>query len=435
MKPLHILDRSQAPSLASLSAKALPPIQTVQLSSGVPVHLVRFGTQPVGELQLIYRGGHSYEPKPGLDTAMLKMLTEGSRHRDSQALAEALDAQGAFVQTSPGYEVSAVSLSVLSRRFAAALKVVRELIYEPAFAEEEWSRYQQRTRQALAVEQQRTSYHARRGFVRMAYGEQHPYASVLGLSELDAISRTDLVDYHGQLFAGGPMAILVAGNFDADEVLRALDTELPMAPAPDAGASRAASMQPSPTSGRHHLPLPGLMQATLRIGYGDDGRFRRTAPDYAPMRLLTTVLGGYFGSRLMSNIREEKGYTYGIHAQWSAMRYGGHMLIGTDVANAFVEPTLREVRLELDRLCQDLIPANELQTARNYLLGRMLSEQETPFQVADILKNQLVNGLTPSEYTALFERIQATTAEELRNLAQAYFRPERLLEVISGETG
>ncbi len=427
------LDRTQAPAEAPLAPKALPSVALAHLSNGTPVHLIRFGAQPVSEVQLVYRAGHSHEAKSALDGLVLKMLTEGTARYDALALAQAFDGLGAFVQTQPGYEVSTISLSVLTRRVADALPLLAEVALAPTFPQQEWDRYRERTRQGLTVEQRKTSYHARRAFLRLAYGEHHPYAANLGADELTAITHADLVAHHQARYAGAPMAILVSGQFEPEAMLSALEGHFgglaPLAATP----SRAAGVRPQPTSGRRFIPLPGQLQATLRVGLGDDGRFQRGHADYPALRLLTTVLGGYFGSRLMSNVREEKGYTYGIHAQWVALRHGGHLLIGTDVANAYVEPTLVEIRRELDRLCAEPIGADELHIARNYLLGRMLSEQETPFQVADIVKNQVVNELPADDYLHLFDRISAVTAEELLRLAQSYLRPERLLTVVCGD--
>lgn len=430
-----VLDRTQPPALSPLVAKALPPVQEHRLSGGLPVLLVRFGTQPVSEVQLLYRAGHSYELLPGLDGLLLRMLTEGTRTRSALELAQALDSLGAYVNTQSGYEVSAVSLSVLSRRAPEALALLAEIVRSPSLPPDEWTQLSDRTRQSLAVEQRKTAYHARRAFSRLAYGEAHPYAAQLGLPELDAITHGHLVGHHVACYAPGPSAILVAGQFEPTALLAALEQQFGQVQpaAATERASRAAAEAPAATAGRRHIPLPGQVQSTLRMGLGDDGRFRREHLDYPALRLLTTVLGGYFGSRLMSNIREEKGYTYGIHAQWSALRYGGHFVIGTDVATAYVEPTLEETRRELDRLCHVPIPAAELDVARNYLLGRLLSEQETPFQVADILKNQRVNELPDTDYLHVFEQIRAQTPDSLQALAQSYFKPERMITVVCGE--
>jgi zinc protease len=136
----------------------------------------------------------------------------------------------------------------------------------------------------------------------------------------------------------------------------------------------------------------------------------------------------------MKNIREEKGYTYGISSQWHCLKHAGMFVIGTDVGNEFVEDTLHQVRLEIDRLRNEPVPQDELDVARNYLLGRIVSQQETPFEVADLLKSLLHHGLSTDELAHGFERIQHTTADEVQALAHQYFQPDQLRIVIAGES-
>ncbi|MBX3102872.1 MAG: insulinase family protein, partial [Bacteroidetes bacterium] len=154
---------------------------------------------------------------------------------------------------------------------------------------------------------------------------------------------------------------------------------------------------------------------------------------YHPMRLVNTLLGGYFGSRLMKNIREDKGYTYGIYSQWQCLQHAGMFVIGADVGNEFVEDTLHQIRLEIQRLREEPVPEDELNVARNYLLGRIVSQQETPFQVADLLKMLLHHGLNTQELALGFERIQQTTTREIQALAQEYLHPDHLRVVIAGD--
>ena len=237
-----------------------------------------------------------------------------------------------------------------------------------------------------------------------------------------------MVRYHAEQLTPGPFAAILAGRLPTAEVLAALETHFGSTP-PPAEQAPAPLPEPAAQHGRHHADLPGNLQCSLRIGHR---ALPRHHPDHHAIRFAALILGGYFGSRLMKAIREEKGYTYGIGAQWMALKEDGFFLIGTDVGNAYAEATLSEVRAQIERLQAEPVPAEELETARRYFLGRLTARHETPFQLADILRNQLVMGLPADEEARAFAAVEGITAEALQEAAQAHFHPDKLLEVVAG---
>jgi predicted Zn-dependent peptidase len=190
--------------------------------------------------------------------------------------------------------------------------------------------------------------------------------------------------------------------------------------------------EPEPPPGRvHHLPMAQpTVQTALRIGRR---MFARQHPDFAGMYVLNTVLGGYFGSRLMHNIREQKGYTYNIYSSLDTFLFDGYFYIGTEVGNAFLEPTVREVRAELDRLRRSPVPKGELEMVRSYLRGTFLTMLDGPFQVADLVRSLAVEGLPADFFGAFVERVHQVDSRELQRLANQYLRAEDLIELTVGE--
>ena len=184
--------------------------------------------------------------------------------------------------------------------------------------------------------------------------------------------------------------------------------------------------------GVDRVPLAGSLQASLRLG-----REWPTPqhPDTHRLQLLVKVLGGYFGSRLMKNIREDKGLTYGIYAQSLAREHGSTLVIGTDVNGESAEIAIQEIKLELRRLQEELISDEELTTVKNYTLGKFANELSTVFEQADKYRNTVLLNLPVDYYTNFVEQIQHTDAVTLRELAQKYLSPEAMQIVIAGPAG
>ena len=430
--PMEQLNRTLAPAAFALRAPVLPHIQTATLNNGIPLHMVRFGTQPVLELQLVFRAGHAYEAHAGLDGITLRMLNEGTHNLNAQQLAEKLEYLGAFFNVSSGYEISTLTLSALTRQLPAALPLLQEVWLNAGFPAQEFEQLRTRELQSLAVETQKTTYHARKHFLQGLYGAGHPYGTVATAEQYAAYSPEVLRKYFKQTYTAGNCALIAAGQFEPDLLIRNLNQHIGVIqPVAFSGTSSATAQPLKFAAGREDIKLPTTtsVQSSIRVGHTATPR---NHPDYHTMRLVTTVLGGYFGSRLMQNIREDKGYTYGIHAQWTCLKHAGHFVIGTDVGNEYVEDTLTQIRLEINRLQQELMTAEELELARNHLLGQLISEQETPFQIADLFKNVWANGLPMDDITEAFEAIQQVTPTQVQQLAQRHLNTNTLLEVIAG---
>lgn len=428
---MTILDRNTPPPVQPLHYKALPPFVRTKLSGGMPAWLVNYGVQPVVEVQLVFRAGAANQQVPGLAALAASMLSEGSRRLTNDRLAEEMDACGAYMQLSPGIEHTTLSLSTLTRTLPRALALVRELLTEPGLREADWAQLKQRQHNQLQVEHRSTAHRARQRFMPLLFGAGHPYATTLTPETLDALSLDQVAGYTRQLLCLPNAQVLAAGVFNETELLNTLQAEL-----------GAAIWTPQPAQPYHYpalpaAPAPGLavehmednLQCTLRVGHRGASRLH---PHYHRMRLTNMLLGGYFGSRLMTNIREEKGYTYGISCQWASMVNDGYFIVGTDVGNEFVADTLKQIQLEIERLHNDLVPEKELETARAYLLGQILNHMETPFQVADILKSLAQYGLPPEDLQTGFETIATQTAEDVRTMAQTWLHPDQLVQVVAG---
>ena len=181
--------------------------------------------------------------------------------------------------------------------------------------------------------------------------------------------------------------------------------------------------------GNTYITLPNTHQSSIRIGRK---LFSRHHPDYKGLFVLNTILGGYFGSRLMANLREEKGYTYNIHSSLDAMRYDGYFYIGTEVGTQHTSATLEQIYLEMQKLQDTPISTDELEMVRNYLMGNFLTMLDGPFNVSEVAKTLVSDHIPLSFFESLVRTVQEIQAEELQLLAQKYLNKEEMWEVIVG---
>ncbi len=220
--------------------------------------------------------------------------------------------------------------------------------------------------------------------------------------------------------------ILLSGKIDPT-ARQLLEKYLGQAMLP--GKRREVHLPPANTTPqRMRIPHPDVVQTAIRIGCP---MFSRSHPDYSGMYVLNTILGGYFGSRLMTNIREEKGYTYNIYSSHDSMRYGGYFCVASEVGNEFVEKTLHEIFFEMERLANDLVPTDELEMVRNYLLGALLTNLDGPFNISEVIKTFVLEDLPVSAFEDMVEVVKNIRPETLRTLAQKYFPKEKMWEVIA----
>ena len=436
--PLSFLDRTLAPPVQPLAAVALPPTQVQTLASGARLHVLTNDTQPVARLQVIFRAGKWQEPQPGLAALTARMLLEGTATRSARQIADEVAYYGASLECEAGPDRATLTLYCLSRHLPTLLPLVLEVLTQPRFPAAELAQQQTRTIQSVQVERQKTSYLASERFAELQFGPRHPYGQPFDAEAFGALTAAQAQTFHQAAYQLGRAEIFLCGDVAAQQTLVA--TAFDAAAAPGSPAEVAAETTAAPSSRDAPLPLglgaqavrvplPGSLQASLRVGRAWPGP---NHTDTHRLQLLVKVLGGYFGSRLMKNIREDKGLTYGIYAQSLAREHGSTLVIGTDVNGESADMAIREINLELRRLQEELISAQELDTVKSYMLGKFANELSTVFEQADKYRTTVLLGLPVDYYTQFVAQIQATDAATLQELAREYLTPEAMQIVVAG---
>lgn len=422
-----MLNRKQAPPITDaihyqLELKAC---QHHTLQNGVPVYMIDAGAEEVLQIEWVYWAGNCFEQQNLIAATANYLLRNGTNTKTAFQIDEQVDYVGAYLNRSCYNEQATITLHCLNKHVHALLPLVRELVTDAVFPEEELELYKQNMKQRLSVNVRKCDFVAGRLIDTYLFGEAHPYGKFSTPEAYDALTRNDLLAFYDPFYRKGQFALFVAGKIPVGllELLNQYFGDLPNQP--KTIPSHAIQMA-SQKKYRIQNDEAGV-QGAIRLARPFPTRHH---PDFIPALVLNTVFGGFFGSRLMSNIREEKGYTYGIHSYLLNLQQASAWMISTEAGKDVCEATIQEVYQEMDRLCTSLIPDDELLLVQNYMMGGLLGDLDGPFQLIARWKNLIMNGLPPEHFYKTIDGIKNCSAQQLQALAQQYLRPADFYELV-----
>ena len=422
--------RDSAPALAPLTAPALLPYKRFSLPNGIDIVYIHDPAQEVFKIDAVFEAGIYYQPKPLIASTAINMLNGGTARHTAEEIADLFDYYGAYIDFNCGLNKSELSLISLTKYAEPVLVQLAEMITGSIVPEKELDLFLTNKRQEHLVTCEKTSYLARKEFSRLIFGDKHPYANPISADDYLHVQREEVLDFcHEHVHACG-CRLMLCGNV-SETVLQTVIREFTALPCPKAEHPVPEYPFTPAQPGRYHVTKDNAAQTSLRIGKSG---VRLNDPDYAHFLLLNTVLGGYFGSRLMSNIREEKGYTYGIQSFNVSLPQGSYWCIAAEINNQYIQAAIQETLKEVERLRTEPIPQDELNLVKSYLHGDLLRELDGVFAQSDALKHKLNYSMDNSIYLRLIQEISATTNEELLFLAQRYWNPDDFYIVTAGKT-
>ncbi len=405
---------------------AVPMAERHLTAGGVSVYTLPAPEYGVVRVSFVFRAGSSWQRVPFCASATVNNLAEGSRRMTSLQIAEQLDYYGSYFDVSLDRDWSVVTFVCLSKYFDRTLAIAREILIEPRFPEEELGVYCAKSRQALLVNRTKVDFMARELFARSIYGAQHPYGVSSDASLYDALRREDVADFFRNHYTADNCFVVASGDV-AGERIRSLEAFLGEM-ATGGETERPAFPEPVAVS-RAERSVEGAVQSALRVGRT---LFPRSHPDYVGMQVVATVLGGYFGSRLVQNLREEHGYTYGAYAAMVNFDRSGYFAAATEVGAPVTDEALAQMMAEIDRLRGELVPETELGMVRNIMAGEVMRILDGPFGIADVTIENIQNGFDNGYTAGYMEQVRAVTPGRIRELAQRYLVPEQLTTVVVG---
>ncbi|MFC2176284.1 M16 family metallopeptidase [Bacteroidota bacterium] len=423
-----MLERKTPPAFGKIESVKLQEPVVSYLDNGIPVHAINAGAQNVLKVELVFQAGSASVNKVLVGSSAATLITEGTANKTAAEIAEAVDFFGAYLQTHVTKEETSIELYTLNTHLAHTLKTLAEVYNDPIYPEYELNTFVLNGKQEMMVNQQKVNYLATKALHVALFGKDHPFGRSASLEDYDKLTRADLLDYYNQFFKGNLSHIIVAGKV-LDNTTALLNThfgttENTVKPLVD------TKLNASKKNVTLFVEKEGAVQNAISIGRV---LFDRSHPDFIGMQMLCTVLGGYFGSRLMSNIREDKGYTYGISAVTIGYLHTGYLSISTEVGADVCDAALHEIYHEIEKLRTELIPEDELELVRNYMLGSILTSVDGAFALATKWKMYLKHGLTKADHEHLIKEIKTITADKLLSLANTYLQKEDLIEVVAGK--
>jgi len=407
----------------------LPPCEKFTLSNGVEVYYVNLGEEDLLMLNWVFSAGNWFEEKKAVASATNYLLKNGTSQKTAFQLNEHFEYYGSYLSRSCHSETAEITLHCLNKHLNEVLPVVSEMITEAVYPEEELAIYSQNSQQRLKVGLQKNDFVAGRLIDSYLFGEKHPYGTYNNLEDYAALRRDELVSFYNQYYKNGRCIIFAAGKIpgDLEQQLENYFGKLPIKSHRSAGNEIIHPLQPSAQKKYVITNDPNGVQAAIRIVRPFPNRQH---PDFQKVLVLNNVFGGFFGSRLSNNIREDKGYTYGIYSYiMNQVRESGWM-ISTEAGKEVSEATIGEVYKEMQLLREEPVDDEELQMIRNYMIGTVLGDMDGPFQVIGRWKNLLLNGLDEAYFYKGIEIAKTITAEELQQLANKYLQPEEFYELV-----
>lgn len=420
-----MLDRTQAPSFAQAEEIDITQAETITLDNGVPVHIIRAGTQPAVKLEVILPAGKWYEPKNGLAWFTNKMLKEGTQHKSSEELSSLFDFYGVEAEFETSLDRSEVSLKVMNKHLPNLLNLVHEILYQPSFPENELETLRNIKIQESRVENNQNHTFASRKLREVIYGKDHPYGKFFTEEAMEAIANQDIIGYHTSHIKDTE-EFVIAGRVE-DDHLTLINQIFGQKKLNKPSHENAFTSVPGEKN--LYISKDHSLQTSLRLG---KETILKSHSDYIDLKIATTILGGYFGSRLMKNIREEKGFTYGISSTLLPLEQSTLMIIGSDVIKEHRDEAVSEIFKEIKKLRTEPVSESELDTVRNYMIGAFLGSIDTPSDLAEKFKNVHYLGLDYSYYQNFMEKVRNINPEKVIEVTNKYLHEDTLHQVLVG---
>lgn len=431
------VDRTELPGSTGEMAFNPPTIRTATLDNGLQLYLVEKPELPLVEVRLNIMRGWASDPvgKPGTAALTADLLDEGAGIMDALEISGKIEALGADLRTGSFFDGSFVSLNVLTSQLEPGLALMSQVALDPTFPEAEFERIRQNYLGRQKQESRQPRQQALKEFQQRIFGEGHPYAQPFSGSgtpqSLAALDRADLVAFHETYFKPGNAAVVVVGDLNLDQAVAAVDKAFGKWAAGTSPAPAVPEFVPYDGPRVIVIDKPGAEQSYIVGGYA---AMSRRDPDFLAFEVANTAFGGQFASRINLNLREDKGYTYGVRSRMISFRDGGMFMITAPVETPATEPAIAELIMEMtDIRGPRPLSAEELIDSRNRLVMGFPQEFQTYGAVAAGLSDILLNDLDLDEWLTFDNRVGALDAAALAATIAEQIDPGRVVWVIVGD--
>jgi zinc protease len=417
--PLHIIDNFDFPEPESL-----------RLDNGIPVYLFNYGNQDIIKIDFMFDAGSWQQSQPLTARFTSRMLSEGTENFSAFEIAEQLDSLGVALSNFAMKDTSLVSVSSLSKHFAKILPLINEIINKPVFPQKELDIQKYYGKQMFIDDSLKVNELATRHFGNQLFGDAHPYGKMIKADDFDHARADELISFHKQYFTPANCRIIVSGKFSTD-VLSQLNDVFGRLTDQNAVEPKRNGFPLIPKETKMRVEMPDAVQSALHVGKISIGKQHG---DYFTLSIANTLLGGYFGSRLMKNIREEKGLTYGIYSSIVTFQHAAIFYISSEVDSGASRQALDEIYSELKKLRTEKVSDAELDLVKKYLTGHVLRAFDGPFSTAERFKGLLEFGINFTDYyQKLIKTIHETNPTDIIEIMQKYLHEDSMMELVVGK--
>jgi len=421
------LDRTKAPEfLIPEDIKLTHPTKRT-LQNGVPLYFIKTPHLDAVKMELVTEANKHLltREKALVPFFTMHMLLEGTKDMKSEIIDDFFDHYASEVDVISSFEQSGMSLLTTKKHYKNVIPVFRSLFTEAVFPEKELAKRKSQKELTISIQKTENGARANQLYRKGLFGMNHPYGFIAEEEDVRNVTREDLVSFYQNFFMVNP-EIFITGNLDEDDLdlICELFGNIPALTIEDILPDFAIS----PEKRISELKEKSV-QTTIRLG---KHLIPKTHPDYHALVLFNTILGGYFGSRLIKNIREDKGHTYGIHSSIGSLRLSDYWIVMADVQKGFADEVIEEVYKEIELLQSELVGEDELETVRNYMIGHFMSSFSSPFDLINRFKNIHQAGMEYSFYQEQLDYIRTFRAEDIQHIARSYFDRDSIFEVVVG---
>ncbi len=387
------------------------------LENGIPVYAIHDKDQEICGLELIFEGGKRVEPVPGASYFATHLLTAGTSQYTKSEINKFFELRGAFVQMQAGIDICSFNLYCLSNQLNNILPFFAHLFLEPAFPNEQIEKLKTQKKQSIKINEQKSSYNASKILRKYLFGK-HPYSHILSENDINNLNKRDIVKYWHHVSVKSLKFISLAGNFK-DDALKNLNTFFGLQSINRQTSS--SKIKISPNYGLVKNGLKNSRQASLKLA---TLTISPTHEKYPLVSLTNTILGGYFGSRLMQSIREDKGLTYGIHSSIVHLKDASYVQISADVKKGSTTQVIELIWNEVNKLGSQNISNQEITKVINYLIGSYLTSTDNIFDKMAKIKHLKLHNLSDNFYSIFYQQIASISSKQIKQTTQEYFNRE-----------
>lgn len=423
------MNRSESPKIVDAVDfnLQLKKIQQFSLDNSLPVYAINAGAEELVMIEFVFYAGNWYEEKNIIAATTNFMLKNGTTNKKAFAINEHFEFYGSYLNRNCYNETATLTLHTLSKHLPHLLPVIAEILTESIFPEDELVIYKQNQKQRLEVSLKKCDFVANRFIDEYLFGIQHPYGKYTSVEDYDALQTEELKNFYRQFYTKGKCMMFVAGKLPAD-IQEQLNKNFGSLPFNTTDLTEIIHPVSSASQKKQHIinDVNGV-QGAIRIARPFPNRHH---PDFQKVAVLNTIFGGFFGSRLMSNIREDKGYTYGIHSYIQNHIHECAWMISTEAGKDVCAATIEETYKEMEILRNELVDDEELDLVKNFMIGSLLGDLDGPFQIIARWKNYILNNLDDQYFYSGIQAIKSVTPEELQALTQKYLNPDEFYELV-----